>query len=91
MDPVTAMTLAQTAFATGQGVVGALRKGKSRPKKTIPSGITEAESYARIDANATVRPGGDLATDNLKAGQSATVAGAKQTTGSGTQLMAALS
>ena len=91
IDPVTGMMVAQGVLGLGQTVAGLLKGNPKRPTMTVPESVKEATNQAKTLANSSVRPGDDIAKNEIRQTTSNAIGAAKNVSNSATDILGAVS
>jgi hypothetical protein len=80
----------QLGLGASQILAGAFTKKGTRPKMPIPGAVQEATALAKMQANATVRPGNDYAIDQIHRNSGMGINALNRTANSSSQILAGL-
>lgn len=81
----------QAGLGAGQLLAGAFLKKGKRPEYGIPGGVQEAVATARMQANATTRPGNEYAIDQIRKSEGRAINNVNRASNSASQVLAAAS
>jgi hypothetical protein len=89
IDEAPLGTKLQAGLGAGQLLAGSFLKKGKRPEYGIPGGVQEAVATARMQANATTRPGNEYAIDQIRKSEGRAINNVNRASNSATQVLAA--